>query len=439
MKKFLFSTCLAALLACSAVAVEPPHRFVLKNGIPLVVQESYTSPTVSLNIYIRVGSVFETPQINGISHFYEHMFFRGTPTRSGLRFKRDIEALGGVTNATTGRDFTHFYINLPKQYLREGLELLADAYKNAECAQESVDAERAVVLEEYRLGLAQPSRQLAERLYSLCFPNHPYGRSTIGPEENLKPGGIGREALLQFKHDYYVPARTKLVVTGDVQTQEVQQICQQLFGDYKALGKADEKMPVQTPPEKTVFLTENSKNGRAQVAYAFLGPSVKERGDVHAVDLLSFMIGHGNGSLLGKALDSKKTGLDAEVSYLTAAYPGVIMLIADSESGHEEETAAKIEAVLQKVESGDFSDKDVARARKLLTNLYRFGTETNAGKADSWGYYETIDRLDFATSYLDGISKVTRAQLMEAARKYLGRSHYRLVLKVPTKKGESPS
>lgn len=426
MKKFL----IAALLWAGPVLAQgppKPERFVLPNGIPLIVQESYTSPTVSLNIFIRVGSVYEAPQLNGISHFYEHMFFRGTPTRTGLKFKRDIEALGGITNATTGRDYTHFYINLPKQYLREGLELLADAYKNAECSQDSVDAERAVVLEEYNLGLNQPGRLMSDKLYSLVFSNHPYGRTIIGSEDNLK--SIGRSELLQFKRDYYVPARTKLVISGDVDPQQVNADCRELFGNYNAKGISDEKMPVQNPPAETVVLTENTKGGQGQVALAFLGPGVKERKDVQRIDLLSFMIGNSKGSLLGKELDSGKSGLEGRVEYLTQAFPGMIVVSADAQAGKEDETLKKIDAVLQRVRKGDFTEKDIQRARKQLTNLYRFGNETNAGKADNWGVYETIDKMDFSSVYMDDIAKLTKADLAAAAEKYFSRNHYRLIFK----------
>lgn len=426
MKKFL----IAALLWAGPVAAEgapKPERFILPNGIPLVVQESYSSPTVSLNIFIKVGSVYEAPQLNGISHFYEHMFFRGTPTRSGLKFKRDIESLGGITNATTGRDYTHFYINLPKEYLRQGLELLADAYKNAECSQESVDAERSVVLEEYNLGLNQPGRLMSDKLYSLVFSNHPYGRTIIGSEENLK--SIGRSELLQFKRDYYVPARTKLVITGDLDPQQVNLECRDLFGNYNAKGVGEDKIPVQNPPAETVVLNETTKGGQGQVALAFLGPGVKERKDVQRIDLLSFMIGNGKGSLLGKELDSPKSGKEGRVEYLTQTFPGMIVVSADAEAGKEDETLKKVEAVLQRVRKGDFTEKDIQRARKQLTNLYRFGNETNAGKADNLGVYETIDKMDFSAVYMDDIAKLTKAELMAAAEKYFSRNHYRLIFK----------
>jgi zinc protease len=435
LKKFLSMGLLALGLSAPAwcQGAPPPQRTVLPNGIPLIVQESFSSPTVSLNIFIRVGSVYENPAHNGISHFYEHMFFRGTPTRTGLQFKRAIESLGGITNATTGRDYTHFYINLPKQYLRQGLELLADAYINAECSQESVDAERSVVLEEYNLGLNQPARLASDKIYNLVFSNHPYGRTIIGTEENLKR--VGRGELLSFKRDYYVPSRTKLVITGDLDPNEVQMDCRELFGNYKVSGTVEDKMPVQTVPAETVVLNETSRGGGGQVALAFLGPAAREHQDVHRVDLLSFLIGNGKGSLLGKELDSAKTDLSGSMEYLTSAFPGVIIITAQSKPGEEEATLKKVDEVLARVRKGDFSDKDLARAKKTLTNLYRFGQETNAGKADNWGTYETIDKMDFAKTYADDINKLTRADLAAAAEKYFSRNHYRLLFKPAGKAG----
>ena len=107
----------------------------------------------------------------------------------------------------------------------------------------------------------------------------------------------------------------------------------------------------------------------------------------------------------------------------------MIVVSSDAEAGKEDETLKKVDAVLQKVREGNFSDKDIKRAQKTLTNLYRFGNETNAGKADNWGVYETIDKMDFSTTYMDDINKLSKADLVSAAQKYFGRNHYRLIFK----------
>ena len=113
----------------------------------------------------------------------------------------------------------------------------------------------------------------------------------------------------------------------------------------------------------------------------------------------------------------------------------MITLSASVPPGQETDAIAKIDEVLKNVQEGNFTEKDIERARRLLRNTYMFGQETNAGKADSLGFYETIDRADFAIHYLEGISKVTKPGLISAAKKYLGRPHYRMIMNAPQKKG----
>lgn len=425
MKKLLIT---ALLLTATTWAADPPTRVTLPNGLPVIVQDTYSSPTVSLNIFIRVGSVHEPEATNGIAHFYEHMFFRGTPTRSGLEFKRQIEALGGTTNAQTTRDFTHFYINMPRQYAKQGLELLADAYKNAECAQSSVDAERDVVLEEWRIGKDNPGRIISDKLYSMVFKNHPYGRSIIGTEERIK--GITRNDLLNWKATYYVPSRTNLVIVGEVDRNEMITKCTDLFGSYRPSGGTSDKFEYDVPPAETQTVAEDASVSQTYLVMGYLGPSVKDQPDVYQVDMMSFLLGIGKGSMLGKALGAQD-GEQVSCSYLTQAYPGLITIMAVTDPKDEDTTKAKIEAVLQKLQNGDFTDADIARARTLLTTSYRFGAESNAGKAENLGFYETIDKMAFATSYVANVKKVTKADIVAAAKKYLGRNHYQFVLRAP--------
>ena len=433
------SSCVVAavlsLLPLSAKAETLPLRSVLPNGIPVVIQDTYAAPTVSLNIFIRVGSVFETTTLNGISHFYEHMFFRGTPTRTGLDFKRQIEALGGTTNANTGKDFTHFYINLPKQYLNEGLDLLADAYLNAECSQESVDAERKVVLEEYRLGTANPMRDYSDRLTALVYKKSPYGHSVIGTESSIKH--VVRADLLKWKKTYYVPGRTGLVIVGEVDRQETLAKIKALFGNYQSPAPPEEVIPTDEPPPKTVVTTQKSKFSQSGIMFGYLGPTVKDVPDVYRLDLLTFMLGTGKHSLLGKEFADDDKPQEPQIEYLTQPYQGMIGLNAACSPGKEDETVARLDKVIDGVIAGKFSDQDVHRARVMLTNTYNFGAESNSGKADNLGFYETIANLDFALNYLNNINLVTKADLVACAKKYFGRPHYRLIIKgTPPKRGD---
>jgi zinc protease len=434
-RRLLSTLCAGALLSSLPARADLPFRTVLPNGIPVVLQDTYASPTVSINIFIRVGGVFEPKALSGISHFYEHMFFRGTPTRTGLDFKRQIEALGGTTNANTGKDFTHFYINLPKQYLDEGLAILADAYLNAECSQESIDAERKVVLEEWRLGKANPMREFSDQITSMVFKKSPYANNVIGSESTIKH--IVRADLLNWKHTYYVPGRTDLVVVGEFDRAETLAKIKTLFGSYDAPAPAVDVIPTDEPPSKTVVTNVRSRFDQSAIFFGYLGPSIKDVPDVYRLDLLCFMLSNGKHSLLAKEFAKDDKPQEPAVDYLTQAYPGIVTVSVSSKPGAENETLARVDKVMDAVQKGTFSEQDIHRARQLLRNTYNFGNESNSGKADNLGFYETLDNVDFANQYLSNIDKVTKADLMACAQKYFGRPHYELIVQAAPKKREA--
>lgn len=426
--RFLSSLLALWLLAAVAAVAKEPVRVTLPNGMKVVVVETYSAPTVSLNIFVRAGSLHETPDTTGLAHFYEHMFFRGTPTRSGLEFKKAIESLGGTTNATTSRDMTHYYINMPSQFSEQGLELMADALLHAEVSLDSVDKEREVVLQEYNLGLNNPGRIASDRLYELAFGEHPYGKSIIGEKALLE--GYTRENLTWWKQTYYVPERTALVVVGDVDAQKVVAKARELFSNFKAQSpsRPDNFAPPRPPLEPQV-VTETGPVSRTYVLLGYLAPSVAEKPDIYAVDVLSFLIGVGEQSLLSKSLVETGVAAAARVDFLTQAEPGLFIVSAAGDVKNVDQMRQAMLDVIERVQRGDFTDRELERARNLLVNSYRFGNESNSGKADSLGFYVTLDTLDFALGYVEAVKSVTREQVVEMARKYLGQSHYGLVMK----------
>jgi len=419
-----------------ALALDKPHREILPNGATLLVLPTRSSPTVSVNVFVKVGSFEETAQTNGITHFYEHLFFRGTPNLSGHHFKRAIEAIGGTTNASTTRDFTHFYINLPRMQVDRGMGLLADALINAELSEESVDQERKAVLEEYRLGSESPLRVMGTRLYEMAYGQHPYGKPIIGTEENIS--NFQRQDFLDFRDSFYAPERTSVVIVGDVELQEVLPRARELFGSFRREAAVPEVLPQPvSPPEQEVRAVETSASTRTSfVVLGYPGPSVQDRPDIYQVDVLAFMLGIGRGSLLGRELVDTQKAMEAGVDFLTQRHPGLIVVSGVAPAGQEEALREDLLAVVEKVREGDFSDRDLVRARNFLRSTYLLGNETNSGKADSLGFYAAIDEVDFATSYLAEIEKVTRQDVIQAARKYLGPGRYCLVVKARRQAGD---
>ncbi len=424
----LVSVLVLLVLAAPALALEKPHREVMPNGATLVVLPTRSSPTVSVNVFVKVGSFEESARTSGITHFYEHLFFRGTPTLSGSQFKRAIEAIGGSANASTTRDFTHFFVNLPRTEVEQGMRLLADALVNAELDPQAVDQERKAVLEEFRLGSESPQRILSSRIFEMAYGEHPYARPIIGTEENIT--NFQRQDFLDFRDAFYAPERTSVVLVGDVELARILPQARQLFGTFRREKPVQEvSPPAVTPPSEEIRVVEPTSASRTSfVILGYPGPSVKDRPDVYQVDVMTFLLGIGRGSLIHRELVDTNKAMEAGVDFLTQRHPGLIVVSGVVAAGQEERLREDLLAAVDLVRQGKFSDRDLTRAKNFLRSTYLLGNETNAGKADSLGFYATIDEVDFATGYLAEIDKVTRQDVVQAAQRYFGPGHYCLIL-----------
>lgn len=398
---------------------ESLYKETLPNGMQVVIEENHRHPVVSLNVVVKVGSMYETERINGISHFFEHLFFRGTERRTGEQFKREIEALGGQTNAKTTMDLTHFYINMPSLYANQGLDILADALQNSKLDPSEVNEERKVVIDELRMGEENPGAILQSELYTLAYQKHPYRLPVIGNQRTLSEMTI--QDFRDFKQRYYVPNRTVLIIVGDVTPAEIMPTVREYFGTFTGNHNVADDIPVEPrhhdgTREKVV----RRDLPTAFVLMGFRGPSVRDRPDVYRVDLLTFMLGQGSGSMLAHSLvEDKKIAMSASVDFLTQRDPGLITFEAVCLPIRVEKVKAAMLELLAQVRDGKFSQADFERAKILLINTYQFGNETNSGKADSLAFYAAIDRVDFAQTYLDEIRKVRYEDVKATAKAYL--------------------
>lgn len=419
---------LAATLCCGPAGAEVIDK-ELPNGLRIVVKENPASPTVSVNVFIAAGSLDETPQTTGLAHFYEHLFFRGTPSLSGLEFKKAIEGLGGTTNATTAKDMTHYFIGLPAEHAEKGLELLADALQRAELDPEGIDVERDVVLEEYRLGENNAGRIASEKLYKLAYGEHPYSRSTIGTREAIK--SFQRGDFVKFRNDHYVPERCTVVVVGDVEAEKTHQRARALFAGFKSTASGPRRLSEPPQPPETPVIEEGT--GPVGSTILFLGypaPSAHDRPDVYAVDVLSFLLGQGKESLLHRSLvKDKQVAESVDVSFLTPRQRGLIIVSAVAADKKSAEMRAALTQQIAAVAEGKFEDRDIERAKAQLLGAYELQNESNSGAASSIGFYAALGVPDFSFSYARDIERVDRQAVIAAAKKYMGGGYWGFVMK----------
>jgi zinc protease len=409
----------------------PPSREVLGNGVVLITQEHRAADVVALQMWMRVGGRDEAANELGLSHYLEHMLFKGTPTRPPGSIDRLIEGLGGSSNAFTSYDFTHYDVVVPAAHIRPALELLADIAVNAAFVPEELEAEKKVVFEEMNLTEDDPEKFLGRRLSEVAYRGHPYGRPLLGTREFIQ--ALDRARLNAYYKKHYVPRNMTLVVVGPLTAAQVRPLAQATFGRLTgpptarpaglrvpslAGGRRDEV----TRPEQQAYL------GLAWQAAA----TAVAAEDIPAVDLLTNILGDGPSSRLNQTVREQKNLVHAiEAAYVTRELSGTVSVTARLDAKNLDATEAAIMEVIHRVRNEGVTEAERQRAIVTSESSYAFDIETAEGLAKSYGQAETTWTLDNELAYLGRLRQVTAAQIQAAARKYLGDNDIARVRFVP--------
>ena len=202
----------------------------LFNGLEVLLVPRPNVPIAIIDVWVRVGSVNEDPQFNGIAHFFEHMIFKGSEARLG-QVDAEVDSLGGQTNAATSFDYTHYYISVPSEHIAQAIDILTDSLINGAFPQADLDSERAVVKREGDQRNDDPSSFLSREFYQQFYGDSLYGLSILGTNESLD--NITREAFLDFLNTWYVPNNMTVVVTGDIDADATLALIEEKMGSME--------------------------------------------------------------------------------------------------------------------------------------------------------------------------------------------------------------
>ena len=426
---------LLLLAGCAAVgparpgATAKPAREVLPNGVVLIVQEHRASDVVALQLWMRMGGRDEAAEELGLAHYIEHMLFKGTPTRPPGSIDRMVEGFGGMSNAFTSYDTTHYDFVVPVEHVREGIELLADLAANASFPPDEIENEKKVVFEEMNLIEDDPEKFLLRRLYELSYSPHPYGRPLLGQREFIKK--LPRAELLQFYRKHFVPKNMVLVVVGAVDPARVRPLVDATFGRIATVPPARR----ESPPVPALDRTRRAEIARAE-KQAYLGlawrtaPTGSE--DIYAVDLLTYILGDSPSSRLNQTVrEQLRLVASIEAGYGAFEQGGLVTVMARLEPANLDRAEAAILAVIRKVRAEGVTEAERQRAVITAESSYAFDIETAEGLAKSYGQAETTWTLDNELAYLGRLRGITAAQIQAGARKYFGDDNYARVRFVP--------
>jgi zinc protease len=425
----LLAGCASGAAGGRAAVSSRPTREVLPNGVVLIAQEHRASDVVALQLWMRVGGRDETADELGLSHYLEHMLFKGTPTRPPGSIDALIEGLGGTSNAFTSQDYTHFDVVLPAQHMRAGIELLADIAVNASFEQSELDAERKVVFEEMRLTEDNPDRFMVRRLYEVGYASHPYGRPLLGTEQLI--GALTRDRLNAYYKKFYVPGDMVLVAVGAVKSADVRDAVVATFG--RLSGSPPPRPPSASPPTLAGGRRDDIRRSEQQ-AYLGLGwrTAATNEPDVYAVDLLTYILGDSPSSRLSQRLrDQDRLVFAIEAAYGAWERAGLTTVVARLDPANLVRAEATILEVIQRVKAEGVTEAERQRAIITAESNYAFDIETAEGLAKTYGQAETTWTLDDEIAYLSRLRKITAAQIQAVARKYFADDNYARVRFLP--------
>jgi len=395
----------------------------------VIIQEHRASDVVALHLWVDVGGRDERPDELGFSHFVEHMLFKGTPSLGPGFVEREVEGVGGRTNAGTSLDYTFYYLLLPARQALRGIDVLADVAFNSAFDPKELDRERQVIFEEARLGRDNPRRFLVRELYALALDGHPYGRPVLGEESSLN--GANRETLRGYYKRYYAPENMTLVVVGAVGAEEVRAAALRAFGSVPATGFRRDPLP---PPPS--FEGRRSKDVLRSEQQAFLGlgwmaPPLNHP-DVFAVDLLASILGGSKTSRLHQSLRERRRLVSTvRASYAALEGAGMVSVTAQLEPGDLEEVERGILEEIRRIQIEGVTEAERHRAIIAAEAEHAFSTETAEGLAYAYGLADTIWRLEAQLRYLDDLRAVSREAIQDAARRYLPPERYARLALIP--------
>ncbi len=433
-KVFLFLLAFNISFACFAKDAQTPIKvFHLKNGQTVVIKEVHANPIVTIDTWVKTGSADENDKNNGISHFLEHLIFKGTNTHKTGEIEKILEARGARCNAATSKDFTHFYITIASNYVNTALKLHADMMQNPIIPQKEMDKERKVVENEIRRAEDNPQSSLFNNLFKLMFKEHPYRRPTLGSIKNIE--NITRSQALNYFHKRYSPSSFITVVVGDVDTQKILSLIKTGFNSKnKSYIKTVNTVPKREPTlEKPAI---KIKKGDYKSGYLFMGfkgvpiTSIKEG---YALDMAASILGGSETSRLYQDLKEKQnlvSSIGAE--HYSLKDDSVFLISADFSPEKYQAVKTAILKEIENFRNNPVSKEELDRAKTLAKRGFIYGNESVENIAESIGNSMVMSgSIKDYKEHIRHINEVTAKDIQKAAKKYLVPSRFAMSALLP--------
>lgn len=401
------------------VPVMGTRQWTFDNGLELIVHEDGGAPLASLQAWCRTGSIHEGKWLGGgLSHLLEHMLFKGTERRGSNEIAQDVQDVGGYFNAYTSFERTVYWIDVPSDGFKTGLDILCDIVTSATLPGEELGKEQDVIRREIEMGQDDPDQCLSRQMFSTAYAVHPYRFPVIGHLDIFNR--VARPDLEEFYRAHYVPDNMFIVVAGDVDGAAVREKVAASFegverGATPPAFIAEEPRQLGRRDSHREFATQLSRN-----SLAWHIPNVTHP-DVPALDVLATVLGSGRSSRLSAALREREKLVHAVHAYAyTPAHGGLFSAGTVVDPEKRQRAEERILEIVADIAREGIAPDELEKARKIVTSDQLHSLTTTRGRASDLGSSWLLARnLEFSTDYLASVGKVTLEDVQRVARAYL--------------------
>jgi predicted Zn-dependent peptidase len=386
-----------------------------ENGLTSVLIKNDNHIASSAIVFVRTGSVNEKPSQAGLSHFLEHLMFKGSKNYPGDLMSRNVENMCGYINAATSKQWTMYYINIQKTGIEESLKMLADAMQNPLFPQDEIDEERKVVIEEIQRHSDNPYSVLDEKYYEALYPQSALKNSVIGNEKVI--ANVSRGEICDYYETQYIPEKMVVVVSGNFDEDAVRKTIENTFAKFEKKNIADDPILEQKPQ----IANDVTDFGKVEVGYmftGFLGPDISDD-DIYTADIAASILGGGRSSRLYRTIyEEKHLVYSIGSSFMEEKGAGNLYIVSVFDPKFIDEIKSEIKKQIESVIADGISQEELARAKLTAKTDWIFSQETPFDVGDNSGYWHLMGNPKFIEQYLNKIDSLTAQDVINFFKKY---------------------
>jgi len=388
---------------------------VLKNGLRVITVPMKDNPTATVLVLVEAGSKYETKNINGISHFLEHMCFKGTLARpKAIDISRELDSIGSQYNAFTAQEYTGYYAKSAAKHFRKIFGLVSDIYLNSTFPEAEIEKEKGVIIEEINMYEDMPSRHVQDLMMSLLYGDTPAGWNIAGDKQNILK--MKREDFVNYKKMHYLPEATVIIVAGRVTEIDVLREVNKIFAKVPR-GSKEQKIKTKDHQDKAKTLIKFKQTDQTHFVLGVRTYDLFSKKNA-ALSVLSGLLGGGMSSRLFQKLRE-----EMGVGYYVRAYNdvytdhGFFQVSAGVDNKRIEEVIRAVLLECKKLKDEEVGEDELEKVKEYLIGNMRLSLESSDDIANFYGGQELLKKeLILAEEKAKEIRKVTSRQIQAIAR-----------------------